>query len=348
MRPSPSGFSRLSGTAAAQNQHPARLAGGAPTAASLPLTGMILNLKSHRNMPSANDAPDLPGMLIVRPDTKQDIVDALTLFAERQIGLLVISGGDGTIRDVLTRGAPIFGDSWPEIIILPQGKTNALAFDLGLPRKWPLAKALEAAQAGRTAIRRPLVVTPRDGNQRVRYGFIFGAGVFNAAIEAGQVAHRYGAFQSFAVAVTAVFGVMQALCGVGRSLFRVPARMRIRHASDGEELPHSGHGDARERLIAGFSALTAFPPGLRPFANLKGASGIRFFILDAPLRRAVALFPFALFGADFKVLKKLGLHRGSDEAFDFELDESFILDGEAFPPGSYRLSLGPEMHFVVP
>jgi len=348
MRPSPSGFSQLPIAARAKNALAAGHAKGVSAAARQPLAGVILNARSHRNTKLADDAFDLPNVLVARPDVKQDIVDALTRFAERGIELLVISGGDGTIRDVLTRGAPIFGDDWPAVVILPQGKTNALAFDLGLPRKWTLADALEAAQTGRRVTRQPLVVQPRDSEQRTRYGFIFGAGVFNAAIEAGQVAHRYGAFQSFAVGATAVFGVLQALFGIGESLFRVPAKMRIRRAADGKELPHSGKGERDERLIAGFSALTRFPPGLRPFANLKTASGIRYFVLDAPLRRAVALFPFALFGADFKVLKKLGLHRGTGEAFDFELQENFILDGEGFPPGSYRLSLGPKLQFVVP
>ena len=348
MGPTPSGFSRLSSTAQGKDSLSAKPAERGTIADTLPLVGMILNSKSHRNLHSAEDQPDMSGVLTAIPGSRQDIEDALALFAKRKIGLLAISGGDGTIRDVLTRGAPVFGDNWPTIIILPQGKTNALALDLGLPRKWTLASALEAAHRGRTVTRRPLAVEARSNDQRTRYGFILGAGVFNTAIEAGQVAHRYGAFQSFAVGVTAVFGVLQALFGVGKSLFRKPARMNIRSGPNGNELPHSIHGKPGERLIAGFSALTVFPPGLRPFKRMPDQDSIRYFILDAPIRRAVVLFPFALFGMVFPVMKSLGLHRGSGSSFDLDMAENYILDGEAFPPGSYRLSLGPEIEFIVP
>ena len=286
--------------------------------------------------------------MIVEPQTKAELEDALASFARKKVDVLAISGGDGTIRDVLTRGAPFFGEDWPRIIILPQGKTNALALDLGLPGKWSLTSALDAAQKAQTVVRRPLVVEQCDGDQRQRYGFIFGAGIFNAAIDAGQVAHRYGAFQSFAVGMTAVFGVLQALFGIGDSLFRRPAKMTIRLGAGGEELAHSGYGKRENRLLAGFSSLTTFPLGLRPFARMQHFAGINYFVLDAPLRRAVALFPSALFGADFPALKTLGFHRNSTDQFTIELEENFILDGESFPPGTYRVRPGSEMHFVVP
>ena len=62
------------------------------------------------------------------------------------IDYLVVDGGDGTVRDVLTCGAGIFGESWPTLIVLPNGKTNALAADLGLPTNWSLSDAMEAIQ----------------------------------------------------------------------------------------------------------------------------------------------------------------------------------------------------------
>ena len=44
----------------------------------------------------------------------------------------------------------------------------------------------------------------------------------------------------------------------------------------------------------------------------------------------------------------LGVHRTASVSFEVELGGNFILDGESFPPGDYRIGLGPELEFVVP
>lgn len=348
MGPKPSTFSRLTSAAAAIDRPPARRAGSAREYTALPTIGLIRNRRSHRNKGHEDADRDLPGLVLAEPATKQELEQALEHFAERKIDLLAISGGDGTVRDVLTRGAPFFGDNWPAIIVLPQGKTNALALDLGVPSKWTLSRALDAARQGRFVKRRPLLVQETDGDQRPRYGFIFGAGVFNAGIEAGQVAHRYGAFQSFAVAMTAVFGVIQALFGFGDSPWRRLARMRITCGENGEDLPHSGRGRRDSRFLAGFTTLTTFPPGLRPFSRSHYPGDIRYFILDAPLRRAAALLLIAAMGWDTEMIRGLGMLRGAADEFQIDLKESFVLDGETYPAGSYRVRTGPEMHFIVP
>ncbi len=348
MGPEPSRFSRLSSTAEALGTPAARPAGRNREYTALPPVGLIRNRKSHRNAGHEEAGKDLAGVIKVEPKSKPELEEALAHFAQRKIGLLAISGGDGTVRDVLTRGAPFFGDDWPAIIVLPQGKTNALALDLGVPRKWSLGQALEAARQGRTVIRRPLLVEQTDGSQRPRYGFLFGTGVFNAGIEAGQVAHRFGAFQSFAVGMTALFGVMQALFGFGESPWRKLSRMRITSGDGEEELPHSGHGTPETRFMAGFTTLTSFPLGLRPFSRSDDEASIRYFMMDAPLRRAVALLPAAALGRDTPMFRELGLLRGGVEKLQIELEDNFILDGETFPPGSYRVQPGPEIRFVVP
>ena len=316
--------------------------------ASLPPVGVILNPRSHRNRHVRMSDFDLPGVTTVTPRTKPEIAEALKRFADSRIGILAIGGGDGTVRDVLTRAAPIFGDNWPRIIVLPQGKTNALAIDLGVPSKWTLRSALEAARHGRTVVRHPLVVERRDGEVRSRFGFILGAGVFNPVIEAGQVAHRFGAFQSFAVGVTAVFGIIHALCGWGNGPWRKLYSMRLTDATSGQALPRSEHGERDARFLAAFTTLQQFPLGIRPFLEPEDSRPIRYFLIDAPLRRAVAMFPQIMFGRAGERLPELGMHRGAGVAFDVELAEGFILDGERFPPGSYCVSAGPAMPFVTP
>ena len=315
-------------------------------AASLPRIGIVRNLRSHRNKGSALDGPQSSGISVVTPRTRDEIESALERFADEGVGLLVIDGGDGTVRDVLTCGAAVFGNRWPRLIVLPKGKTNALAGDLGVPRKWTLTDALAAVKGGHVVRRRPLVIERAGPDQRNLWGFIFGAGAFNAAIETGQVTHRFGAFQSFAVGVTATLGLAQALFGIGEGSWRKTAPMRLTALPDGADLPHSGHGSAASRYLALFSTLHSFPLGMKPFRA--GGIGIRYLMLDAPLRRVAALIPSILRGVDRPHYERLGIHRGAVDAVSIALDDRFILDGEAFAPGMLRLRQGPELLFIVP
>ncbi|MDD3800500.1 MAG: diacylglycerol kinase family protein, partial [Novosphingobium sp.] len=302
-----------------------------------PLVGVIRNPRSHRNK---GHMPELEGqhnVVTASPPTRGELVRVLAGFAERGIDLLAVDGGDGTVRDVLTCGAAIFGDRWPQMIVLPKGKTNALAVDLGLPADWTLPEALAATRNGRIVERQPVAIGQADGQGAQVYGFVFGAGIFTTATQAGQTAHRYGAFNSVAVGVTAAAGVLQALFGVGASPWRKTTGMRIFTGGSGREVPHSGYGDAERRYAMAFSTLQRFPAGLNPFGRFR--PGLRFVVLDAPLRRVVALVPGLLTGWDRPGFARLGVHRGATDEALVELDDSFILDGEAFPGGRYRLGV---------
>jgi len=312
-----------------------------------PLVGLIRNPRSHRNKGRDAALAGRTDVLLAEPRTREEIEDALARFAEAGIDMLAISGGDGTVRDVLTRGAPLFGQKWPFVSILPHGKTNALALDLGVTRRWTLDEAVMAARRGRIVVRRPLVVEDGTGRQRDRWGFIFGAGVFNAAIDAGQVAHRFGAFQSFAIGVTAAFSMAQALFGFGRSQWRNTSRMKFTDVTTCEALPHSAFGEADRRFITGFTTLRRFPLGMKLLAGVEDRGSIGYFLVDAPRRRALALVPAAAMGWHGPALARFGLHRGGGEAFDVVLDDGFILDGERFPAGAFRISAGPELQFVT-
>lgn len=345
MEPTPLGLNRMeAGLPGAADGTIATPAGTAARAA-LPRIGVVRNPRSHRNRGVNPPDPADPHLSIAAPSSREALAEALAQFAEQRIEVLIVDGGDGTMREVLTRGAPIFGDRWPQLLVLPKGKTNALAVDLGMPAKYSLADALRSLPSARRVRRRPILVDPGAGGRQV-LGFILGAGVFNAAIAAGQVAHRFGAFQGFAVGVTAACVVLQGLFGVGRSPWRSLSGMRFGRADNENDIRRSPHGRAGWRFAAVFSTLESFPLGMRPFAG--AGEGIRYLVVDAPLRRVIALVPAILMGLDRPFLSRLGVHRGSVDALDLDLEGRFVLDGEAFAPGRYQMRLGPELHFLVP
>ena len=122
--------------------------------------------------------------------------------------------------------------------------------------------------------------------------------------------------------------------------------MRLRNGSDGSVLPRSRHGKADERFVMVASTLERFPLGIRPFGGTR--PGLKLAVIDAPLRLMLAFLPIVLTGFDRPFMRRKGLHRIDVESLDLELGDRFILDGEYFPAGHYRLRQGPELRFVVP
>jgi diacylglycerol kinase (ATP) len=310
---------------------------------STPRIGVIWNPRSHRNVGTAPDPIAGPGISMATPISKHALARALERFAAQGIDALIVEGGDGTLHDVLTYGAPFFGDRWPRLVAVPRGKTNALSVDLGLSRDWTYADALAALAGGRTVTRRPIVIE-RPGD-RALWGFIFGAGAFNAAIDTGQVAHRLGAFQSAAIGITFAMGLIEAVFGIGNGPWRRSAPMRLTDEA-GETLVHSGRGDIETRYLALFSTLRRFPLGIAPFRE--SDSNIRFLLIDSPIRRVTGRLPMILSGREAPSYPALGIHRGSGTAFHMDLRDRFTLDGEVFGAADVVMREGPELEFVVP
>ena len=319
--------------------------GAAAPVRQVPLIGVIRNPRSHRNTGAPPEWTGRATVLLETPNQRSELQTILARFAERRVDYIVVDWGDGTVRDVLTCGAGIFGESWPPLIVLPNGKTNALAVDLGLPSGWSLADALEATQSGGIEQRRPLVVAQRDNADARVQGFVFGAGAFAAAVSLGQQAHQRGAYNAIAVFVTAIWWLVQALFGDERNTWRRGTPMRL-FDGDGRELAHSGIGRPDERYLIFASTLGRLPAGIHPFGALRAA--LRLAVIDNSRFGLVVRTPIVFRGVVSEALLRRGYHVHGIETLRLDIGDRFILDGEAFPAGRYQLSLGPKLRFVVP
>ena len=65
---------------------------------SAPKVGVIYNPRSHRNQGADFDCGLSPHVHISQPGDRSQLPKALADFAARGIDLLVINGGDGTVR----------------------------------------------------------------------------------------------------------------------------------------------------------------------------------------------------------------------------------------------------------
>lgn len=310
-----------------------------------PLVGLIRNARSYRNLREGLSEGAHDGVIVRTPHKRGELPAIIAEFAAERVDYIAIDGGDGTVRDVLTCGAGVFGDAWPSLIVLPTGKTNALAHDLGIPVDWTLDEALAAARRGRVLRRQPVVVTQRDNARAQVRGFVLGGGAFTRAIALGQRSHDLGAFNAAVVGLTAMGSVVQAMFGGARNAWRRGTRMRLR-GSDGRELEHHGGLPQDERYVVFASTLERLPAGLSPFRGLAGP--LRLAVFDNPSRSLLLRLGSIYVGRASDATKKLGYHAFDEETVDLDIGEAFILDGEAFPPGHYCLSAGAKLRFVVP
>lgn len=322
----------------------ARTVAPAPAA---PRVGLISNPRSHRNstVALAAGAPR-PGIIAAAPRTRAQLREVLVRYAEERIDLLVVDGGDGTVRDVLTC-ASNFWEGWtPRLAVLPSGKTNALAIDLGLPQDWSLDQALAAAHAGGAVTRSPLAIERRGRSDGAVRGFLFGAGAFVAATELAHRTHRVGAFNGVAVGLALTWAVGQTLFGSPAGPWRRGERMRIRHHERSVGMHGALLETDRDQYILLASTLERMPVGVRPFGRPR--PGLKTLTIDAPPRKLTAATGALLGGSEAAWLERAGYHRIDAPALDLDLDGEFILDGETFPAGQYRVIEAAPISFVVP
>lgn len=111
--------------------------------------------------------------------------EALAAIAQVQPRVLVINGGDGTVQAALTalHTTTHFGDNMPPVAVLPNGKTNLIALDLGAVGDPvdALERILEIARTGVAdhLVERELIslTEGEQGNRAVMGMFLGGAGL---------------------------------------------------------------------------------------------------------------------------------------------------------------------------
>ena len=299
---------------------------------------LISNPRSHRNKRTGITIPsDDLTRLVETPRSPAELAAALARFAATGIDLLVIDGGDGTVRDVLTAAAHCF-DALPPLAIVPSGKTNALAIDLGVPSSWTVRDAIVAARAGRFVKRAPVEVTRAGEAYPDVRGFLFGAGAFVRATRLAQRTHRAGAFKGLAVGLSLTLAIGKTLFGSKSSVWRAGERMRLR--IDG------GAEHDQDLYILFGTTLENLPLGLKPLGHVR--PGLKLLTIDAPPKAMTLNVPALLAGSESPRLERAGYHRNDARSFDVTLDGEFILDGEHYPGGVLTVATGAPLAFAVP
>jgi hypothetical protein len=302
--------------------------------------GVIRNPQSHANRREGEVASPRADILFAQPEAPGDVAAEVMAFAQAGCELVVIDGGDGTVRQVLSALPGAFGDRPPLLSVVAGGKTNILAFDLGVRGSWTLDAALAAFDDpnARIRLRSPLKVTRNGGAEPPLMGFVFGCAglVRQEALASGL--HRARVFHNLSVALTLAGAVGQAVAGGDDNPWRrgEPVTLSVDDAP-----PRSG-----PRLLAMATTLQRLPFRMRPFGPPR--HGLKFFDADAPPRHLARAVPRVLWGSGEGWLNKNGYRRGDAHKLRFQLEGSMFLDGEVYPGGDLTVTEGPRLRFLTP
>lgn len=307
---------------------------------SRPRVALLSNPRSTGNiaqLPRIREfCAEHPDVFHYEVEHAHQIGDAMKTIARVKPKLLVINGGDGTVQAALTElhnGGHFDREALPPVAVLPSGKTNLIALDLGI--QGDPVKSLERLIAlarqedfGDSVVPRELIALSCDGqDDRPVIGmFLGGAGLADIMLYCRHRIYPLGLPNSVSHFITAVAVVLRQVIGLkAKFLPPEPQPLKISVRQDGaitgtfalllvttlEKLLLSGEVGAHNKGALKFVAVEQRPASLlRAFiASLRGKLG------------ATAL---------------KGVHIEEADEISIEGDDSeVILDGETF-----RASIG--------
>lgn len=298
--------------------------------------GIISNPRSYANLSGTAGLGAIAAALPhAAPESREALRAALADFAAREIDLLVVNGGDGTLREVLSALPKAWPGRPPAIAPLAAGRTNLAARTLGQTGKGraALEKLLAAAQEDRLRWdERPVIEVTRLGAPPAEplRGLLFGAAAFTEATRlSNRSLHRPNISNNVIVAATAVLMAVRALTGSGAQgrALRNGTAMRV--------TPDNGPERAEPRFILLATTLDRLMLGLWPFWG-EGPGALRWLDVAAP--------PTRLRSGLLSVLRRRppnlpGWRSGRAARLRIGLDQPFVLDGELFEPGPEGVQL---------
>ena len=260
--------------------------------------------------------------------TPSDVASALDDFARREINLLVVNGGDGTVQAVLTS---LFQQKPFEIapllaVLRSAGTTSMIAGDIGL--KGIRHRALQrlftwsCRQNGKAKIlQRPLLRVQVPGEEKPIYTMFLGAaGIYQATHFYHKKIHTLGLRGEVGPGVTLARFAMAIAFGDRKVLSSVPITTRLDHNP-----PEAG-----EYYVVFVTTLERLFLGLRPFWGTE-PKPLHYTAIGSRPYRFVRLLPSLLKGRRLPdIMPANGYISHNAKQIQLHLNSGFALDGQLY------------------
>lgn len=263
-------------------------------------------------------------------ESVEQIGEALRTIARVNPKILVVNGGDGTVQAALTElylGGH-FDGSPPPVAVLPNGKTNLIALDLGAVGD-PIAALQRVMEIARSGIEEHVVVRELialsdggDGSRPVLGMFLGGAGMADTILYCRNKIYPLGLPNSISHILTAIAVLATLILGI-RSAFLPPAATPMKVS-----MMRQGQLQGRFSLLIVTTLHKLLLGSTTGGAATAGA--LQMMVVEQrplPLLRALFAGIFGRVGRD----EMKGVHFGRGDEIKIEGERSsVILDGEIF------------------
>lgn len=271
-----------------------------------------------------------PDVFHYEVEQARQIGEAMKTIARVNPKLLVINGGDGTVQAALTElyNGGHFGDSPPPpVAVLPSGKTNLIAMDLGVQGD-PVAglqRLVEVAQSDLSPhlVERELIALRcgADESKPVIGMFLGGAGLADIMLYCRNRIYPLGLPNGLSHALTAFAVVLRQVLGL-RASFLPPDPRPLKISM------------AREGAISGRFALLAVTTLEKLLLSSElgghGRGALKFVAIEQRRGSLLRAF-FASLAGRLGRRRLTGVHIEEADEISIEGDSSqVILDGETF------------------
>ena len=304
-----------------------------------PRIALLSNPKSTGNLaqlPRIREyCADHPDVFHYEVEQASQIGEAMRVIARVRPKVLAINGGDGTVQAALTElhNGGHFGDQPPPVAVLPSGKTNLIALDLGargdpietLERLIALARTDDLAPY---TVARELIALRRGAaedwtDDRPVIGmFLGGAGLADTMLYCREKIYPLGLPNGLAHAIAAIATVAKLLLGVKANFLPPdPAPLSVSLSRGGSQL------SGRFSLLA---VTTLEKLLLSTELGLRRQGALKLLAID---QRPTSVLGFltASIGGKLGRKKVRGVHFEEADEITIEAESSdVILDGETF------------------
>jgi diacylglycerol kinase family enzyme len=264
-------------------------------------------------------------------DHIDEIGKALETIARIKPKVLVINGGDGTVQAALTElhQGGHFGDTPPPVAVLPNGKTNLIALDLGAEGN-PLTALERIVEMAKHDLHEHLVdrelIALSDGEKdsKVVLGmFLGGAGLSEFILYCRHKIYPLGLPNVAAHAITVIAALASVLFGLrAKFLPNKPSPVKISLIRDGQY-----QGNFAVLVVTTLEKLLL----MKRFARSKSRHGRMQFMAIDQQTGAILRFLFAAMFGRLGNKRHKGIHFEQGDTIRIEGKNSNVLmDGELF------------------
>ena len=307
----------------------------------MPIIGLIANPHSGKNKRNPRIIEQFRTIMgskgqVILPASVEKLPEEVRKLKEKNVDIIAINGGDGTIHQTITAIFQVYGEeTWPIIAIVKGGTMNNIARNVGIPllsSAQSMVRTIVSGEKYETTIKHPLIVDEKYA------GFIYGTAGISTFLEVFYSDGNTSVWKAAWMAIRTIFSAIIQ----GKYASKLFASKPISIEVDGQKGKDSHYNNL------GISTISDLGFYLRPFYETIKRPDIAHLITMncSPLNIVFALPQ--MWRAKPTNKSYIEDLCGQQITLHFGEELSFTLDGDLYPVCNRQdIRIGPPITFIT-